>query len=89
MPPEFFTQLIFYGPLGILAVAASAVAVRVYKDKKESDALHQKQYEALAERYIKYAEEHTQKYHELARSMNAVLDSIQRRAEEKRMGRGG
>ena len=87
-------KLVVYGPLGILALVGLVAAVWMFRlviaERKahtvEVQKLNEENRKALIaweERYIAKAETWMQQYHELAKSMNAVLESLTKRRDNQ------
>jgi len=84
--PELSKILIVYGPLGVLALLAIYVAIRLYRDReadrvKFENALKEERekYNELEERHINKAEGWMERYHELAQGMKQLLESVTKR----------
>jgi predicted transcriptional regulator len=84
-----------YGPLGLICIIMLLIAWRLYRDLTTERASHTKEMNTererhaqemreLEERYITKAETWMDKNHELAKSINQVLDSVSRRYEGRR-----
>lgn len=84
MTPELAKSLFVYGPLGIMALVSFGSTIKLYKDLVRERAERAKAESEMLERYIKKAETWMDKYHELAESMNKVLDSISRKYDRER-----
>lgn len=76
--------LLVYGPLGIFCVISLATSIKLYRDLQSERRTHAAEIHELQDRYIAKAETWMEKYHELAKSLNDVLESIAKRYE----GRG-
>ena len=87
-------KLVVYGPLGILALVGLVAAYWMFRivtaERKahavEVQKLNEENRKALIaweERYIAKAETWMQQYHELAKSMNAVLESLTKRRDNQ------
>ena len=85
---------LIYGPLGFIALISLLAAIRFYRDKERAaeahaDTLatereqHAKEMRAMEERYITKAETWMEKHHELAASINQVLESISKRFDRR------
>jgi hypothetical protein len=83
-----------YGPLGLIALVALLAAIRFYRDKEKAAETHAeilaaerdrhaKEMRALEDRYITKAETWMEKNHELAASINQVLESISKRYDRR------
>jgi hypothetical protein len=83
-------KLVVYGPLGILALVGLTAAVWMFRlviaerkahaeEVRSLNEENKKSLMAWEERYISKAETWMQQYHELAKSMNAVLESFTKR----------
>ena len=84
-----------YGPLGLICVIMLLIAWRLYRDLMTERTRHTGEMNAererhaqemreLEERYITKAETWMEKTHELAKSINQVLDSVSRHYEGQR-----
>lgn len=72
-----------YGPLGLFAIFGVALAAKLYKDLKAERKHHAKEMREMQDRYIQKAETWMEKYHELVKSLNDVLDAISSRYERR------
>lgn len=72
--------LLVYGPLGILAALAIFVAYRKDRELEETRRRCEEDRQAWQERYVCKAEEWANRYHELAKSLNEVLEALLRRS---------
>ena len=72
--------LLTQGILGAVALILMWVVVRLYNEREKERGLHQAELKACEERYLSKAETWMEKYHELAKSLNTVLESITRRS---------
>lgn len=84
--PEISKILIVYGPLGVLALLAIYVAIRLYRDREADRVKYElamkeerEKYDALEERHITKSEGWMERYHELAQSMKQLLESVTKR----------
>ena len=87
METKIAAALLVYGPLGVVALVSMWVAVRLYRDREAERALHKQELKDFEQRYIGKAETWMEKYHELAKSLKDVLESISKRQD--RGDRGG
>jgi len=71
--------LLTQGLLGIIALILMWVVLRLYSDREKERAAHKLELRNFEDRYISKAETWMEKYHELAKSLNTVLESITRR----------
>jgi hypothetical protein len=76
---ELLKDLAESGVIGLVAVIALRWAMRMYQDMQKMQKAHQQAMEALRERLITKAETWMEKYHELAKAQNELLDAIERR----------
>jgi len=72
-----------YGPLGLIALVSLLAAIRFYRDKEAAATAHAKEMRAMEERYIAKAETWMERHHELAASINQVLESISKRFDRR------
>jgi choline-glycine betaine transporter len=83
-----------YGPLGLICLIMLFIAFRLYKDlttererhTKEMNAMrdnHAQEMRELEERYVTKAETWMDKNHELAKSINQVLESVSKRYNQR------
>ena len=94
METSISNAFLVYGPLGLVALVSLLATVRFYRDKEtaaknhaatlatERDA-HAKEMRAMEERYIAKAETWMERHHELAASINQVLESISKRFDRR------
>lgn len=75
MLDEAAKALISYGALGIVALAAIAAAVYLYRDAKLERDRNRAAEAALVERHVVKAESWTTRYHELAESQVKSMDA--------------
>lgn len=89
-PTSIAKSLLVYGPLGVICVISLYVVCKLYRDSQADRvafssklellmANHAKEISELQERYINKAETWMEKYHELVKSLDAVLQSITQR----------
>lgn len=94
MESSISNAFLVYGPLGLISLICLLAAIRFYRDKERAaeahaDALaterdqHAKEMRAMEERYITKAETWMEKNHELASSINQVLESISKRYDRR------
>lgn len=83
-----------YGPLGLICLIMLYIAFRLYKDLTAERERHTKEMNAererhaqemreLEERYVTKAETWMDKNHELAKSINQVLESVSKRYDRR------
>ncbi len=100
MIDEAMKALISYGALGVVALAAIASSVYLYRDAKAERDRNRTAETALMERHVAKAETWTTRYHELAESqvksldansalMERLVDEISARAHRNRGGTDG
>lgn len=77
MLDEAAKALISYGALGVVALAAIAAAVYLYRDAKAERERNRAAEAALVDRFVAKAESWTTRYHELAESQVKSLDAQQ------------
>lgn len=84
--PEISKILIVYGPLGVLALLAIYVAIRLYRDREADRAKYaqdlkeeREKYDELELRLISKSEAWMERYHELAQGMKQLLESVTKR----------
>lgn len=83
MDPAISSALLVYGPLGLFALVACLVAVRLYRDREKERGEHRAEMKVMEDRLIAKSESWMEKYHELAKSMNALLESMAKRYAEQ------
>ena len=83
MEPSLTKAFLYYGPLGLAALIFLLAAIRFYRDKEAAAKAHAKEMRAMEERYITKAETWMEKNHELAASINQVLESISKRYDRR------
>lgn len=87
--------ILVYGPLGVIAFLAIIVAVQKDREltkernsflskQEELMANHQKEMQALEERYVTKAETWMNKYHELAMSQNSTIGALKSLVDQLR-----
>jgi hypothetical protein len=84
MADQIAAGLLVYGPLGIISLISLMAAWKLYRDREADRARYveaQKEWEA---RYVTKAETWMMQYHELAKSMNAVVEALNRRYVSRR-----
>jgi hypothetical protein len=74
---------LYYGPLGLVALVSLLAAIRFYLDKEKAAKAHAEEMRAMEDRYITKAETWMEKNHELASSINQVLESISKRYDRR------
>jgi len=83
-----------YGPLGLVALVSLLATIRFYRDKEAEAKAHAAtlacereqhalEMRAMQDRYITKAETWMEKNHELASSINQVLESISKRYDRR------
>lgn len=83
MEPSVSSALLVYGPLGIMALVAFVVAIRLYRDREKERGEHRAEMKIMEDKLIAKSESWMEKYHELAKAMGAVLDSMAKRQAEQ------
>ncbi len=78
-PPDLGSALLIYGPLGISTFSVGWAALKLYRDRERERAEHAKELAELYIRAVGKAETWMEKYHDLSKSLNDVLESIERR----------
>ncbi len=68
--------LLVYGPLGILALVATAIAVRLYRDLVAERKTHAEDMRAFQDRYITKAESWMSQYYELQKRMTDLVEAL-------------
>ena len=74
--------LLVYGPLGILALVATAIAVRMYRDLVAERKSHADDMHAFQDRYITKAESWMQQYYELQKRMTDLVEAMSTRSNK-------
>jgi len=98
MLDEAAKALISYGALGVVALAAIAAAVGLYRDAKVERErnrvvereLHEKyraEHTAIIDRHVAKSETWNTRYHELAEAQVKVLERIEERLEREALDR--
>lgn len=94
METSISNAFLVYGPLGLVALVSLLATVRFYRDKEAAAkehattlaterAKHAQEMRAMEDRYITKAETWMEKNHELASSINQVLESISKRYDRR------
>jgi hypothetical protein len=81
---EFLLDLMKQGIAVAVAALAIWIALRFYRDMKEMREAHEKERKEWETRYVTKAENYAEKNHELARSLQALMEAIERRLLERR-----
>ncbi len=79
---EAARALISYGALGVVALAAIAAVIYLYRDSKTERERNRLAEAALVDRYVSKSDTMNSKYHELADAMTAAM-SAQRQLVER------
>jgi len=80
------SALLVHGPFGIICALLIGVCWRLYRDREADRAAWTLKEKEWIDRIIVKAETWMVQYHELAKSMNAVLESMAKRIERKKGG---
>ncbi len=94
MESSISNAFLVYGPLGLVALISLLAAVRFYRDKEAATKEHAEtlaterdqhttEMRVMEERYFTKAETWMEKNHELAASINQVLESISKRYDRR------
>lgn len=94
METSISNAFLVYGPLGLVALVSLLAAYRFYLDKEKANKehaetlaaerdQHAQEMRAMEDRYITKAETWMEKNHELAASINQVLESISKRYDRR------
>lgn len=81
---QIASALLTYGPLGIISLVSLLTAWKFYNDREADRVRHVQAQKEWEERYVSKAETWMLQYHELAKSMNAVVEALNRRYERGR-----
>ena len=71
--------LIVYGPLGVMALVAMLIAVRLYRDLHTERKEHAEEMKTIQERYITKAETWMGKYQELYEKTIDLMEAVEKR----------
>lgn len=71
--------LIVYGPLGVMALVAMLIAVRLYRDLQSERKEHTEEMKTMQDRYITKADTWMSKYQELYEKTIDLIDAIEKR----------
>lgn len=84
MTDTVLNAFLVHGPLGLIALLATLVAVKLYRDLQAERLKRDEERLALEQRYITKVESFIEKNHELVKSSVALADAMQRRIDRRR-----